>query len=68
MRDFCWACLRGRSHLAVLRPALVLEVHHIVAVEHGGTDQADNLLLLCAECHAELHRRREAFARYQQMH
>jgi 5-methylcytosine-specific restriction endonuclease McrA len=29
-----------------------LEVHHIVRVSAGGTDNGDNLVLLCANCHA----------------
>ncbi|NCA24566.1 MAG: HNH endonuclease [Betaproteobacteria bacterium] len=61
---FCWSCLRHRDHLAGLRPALVLNAHHVIEVQHGGTDDPVNLILLCTECHAEVHRRREAFARY----
>ena len=63
-RDFCWTCLRSADHLAALQPALVLHVHHVIEVRHGGTDDPVNLSLLCTECHAEVHRRREAFARY----
>lgn len=63
-RDFCWFCLRSADHLATLQPVVVLQVHHTVEVEHDGTDEPCNLVLLCAECHAEVHRRREAFARY----
>ena len=29
-----------------------LEVHHIVRVSAGGTDDGENLVLLCANCHA----------------
>ena len=33
-----------------------LEVHHIVQRKDGGTDHRDNLVTLCHECHAALHR------------
>ena len=33
-----------------------LEVHHIVQRKDGGTNHRDNLLTLCHECHAALHR------------
>lgn len=64
MTDFCWVCLRDEPHLKALRPAVVLQVHHITPVEEGGGDEPENLQILCAECHAEVHRRREAFMRY----
>ena len=64
-RAFCWACLRDRELLRSLRPAVVLQVHHIIEVSSGGTDDPSKLQLLCAECHAEVHRRREAFNRYE---
>ena len=28
-----------------------LEVHHLIAVADGGTDDPHNLLTLCADCH-----------------
>lgn len=63
-RDFCWFCMRSADHLATLQPAVVLQVHHTIEAQHGGTDEPVNLVLLCSECHAEVHRRRQAFARY----
>lgn len=63
-RDYCWNCRRHEQHLHLLRPSVVLQVHHVIEVEEGGTDDLANLQLLCAECHAEVHRRREAFRRY----
>ena len=65
MRCHCWSCLRKEQHLKALRPSVCLQVHHIIEVADNGTDDPANLQLLCAECHAEVHRRREAFARYQ---
>jgi len=29
------------------------ELHHIIAVEDGGTDDIENLMPLCKECHKE---------------
>ena len=66
MQHFCWGCLRDKSLLQSLRPSLSLQVHHIIPVEQDGNDDVKNLMLLCAECHAEVHRRREAFGRYEQ--
>ena len=63
-QDFCWLCSRHKDLLASLKPATRLEVHHIVPVAEGGSDEPHNLILLCTECHAEAHRRREAFERY----
>ena len=33
----------------------VLEVHHVVHVEDGGTDALDNLVALCPPCHGDRH-------------
>ena len=30
------------------------ELHHIIAVEDGGTDDIENLMPLCKECHMDL--------------
>ena len=64
MRFHCWNCLRTEGHLKSLRPSVCLQVHHVIEVERNGSDDPENLQLLCAECHADVHRRREAFARY----
>jgi 5-methylcytosine-specific restriction endonuclease McrA len=63
-QDFCWFCLRRKEVLRLLKPAIGFEVHHIIPVEDGGTDEQQNLILLCRECHVEVHRRQEAFKRY----
>ncbi len=64
MRDFCWTCLRSRELLKSLRPALVLQAHHIIEAQHGGADLRDNIQILCTECHSAIHRTRESFNRY----
>lgn len=33
-----------------------LEVHHIIWVSNGGSDQQSNLITLCKECHRERHK------------
>lgn len=35
-----------------------LEVHHIKHVADGGTDEPENLITLCAECHLKRHEKR----------
>ena len=34
-----------------------LEVHHREFRSHSGTDSEENLITLCAACHARVHRR-----------
>lgn len=36
-----------------------LEVHHIIPVCCGGTDNIDNLIVICGVCHAKLTPKRE---------
>ena len=33
-----------------------LEVHHVVPLEHGGTNDLGNLITLCVDCHLAAHR------------
>ena len=32
-----------------------LDVHHVIPVEEGGTDDQDNLVCLCRHCHKVIH-------------
>ncbi len=43
-----------------------LEIHHLTPKEKGGTDDYDNLILLCACCHAAIHHRTYNVDKYQQ--
>lgn len=43
-----------------------LEVHHIIPKEKGGTDDYDNLILLCARCHSGIHKRQYNPQNYKQ--
>lgn len=33
----------------------ILQVHHIIERRHGGSDELNNLLLLCPNCHTTIH-------------
>jgi hypothetical protein len=50
--DYCQLCMRARRSLPT---GTVLDVHHIVEVQNGGTDDRANLLLLCNVCHRIVH-------------
>jgi|DEB0MinimDraft_6_1074348.scaffolds.fasta_scaffold09199_3 5-methylcytosine-specific restriction endonuclease McrA len=52
-RYFCEMCFYDKD----------LEVHHIVEVKDGGTDEPGNLQLLCNCCHTIVHRIRNMNAR-----
>jgi hypothetical protein len=43
---FCCNCERSDTRL---------DVHHIVPIEHGGTNRLSNLAVLCFDCHAKIH-------------
>ena len=43
-----------------------LEFHHLIPKYQGGTDDYDNLILLCACCHAKIHNRAYSPERYKQ--
>ena len=43
-----------------------LEYHHLTEKSKGGTDDHDNLILLCACCHAAIHHRAYDANKYQQ--
>lgn len=43
-----------------------LEYHHLIEKNNGGTDDYDNIILLCARCHAIIHNRAYDPKRYRQ--
>jgi 5-methylcytosine-specific restriction endonuclease McrA len=43
----CGAYAKGRLHL-----------HHIIPITRGGSSGEDNLLVLCDECHFNIHKKR----------
>ena len=36
----------------------ILEFHHLIPLSEGGSDDYDNIILLCASCHATVHGRK----------
>ena len=65
-KEYCyerWLRWRSRRYEALKRDGFKcrhcpsrkdLQVHHIVPLEKGGTDDLSNLLTLCDECHKTL--------------
>ena len=49
----CQVC--GYAH-GVPERADNLKAHHMVAVQYGGSDSLDNLIMLCNNCHEEVHK------------
>ena len=49
MHPFCEECLKS----GVLVP--VQEVHHILPLTEGGTNEESNLVSLCKSCHSRIH-------------
>jgi hypothetical protein len=45
----------GRCRVPGCRSARALEIHHIVHREHGGSHDAENLVLMCSSCHTAHH-------------
>lgn len=64
-QGFCELCLRSKSLLMSLKPSLSFEVHHVIPYEDGGSDDPENLRLLCSECHQSIHALRRSFNRFQ---
>lgn len=52
---FVWARDHGRCQTPGCRSARGLEIHHIVAREHGGSHEPCNLTLRCSACHSAHH-------------
>src|SRR5690606_36070800 len=46
---------RDGARCRCCRQRFDLEAHHVVFREHGGSNAASNLLLLCRSCHVALH-------------
>lgn len=62
--NFCELCMRSKPLLSKLNPPLFLEVHHVIEVQELGSNDPENLRLLCSECHELIHARRRSFNRY----
>ena len=56
IRQFVWRRDGGKCTVPGCRSANHIELHHIIAREHGGTHDPSNLTLICDSCHAAIHR------------
>lgn len=56
--ESCQCCLRSKQFLG---DAGALEVHHVIPVSDGGTDDLSNIWVVCTACHKEIHHRRTYF-------
>ena len=54
-KDYCELCLSMKEDLVLPD---TLEIHHVLEVQHGGTDDPENLQTLCTGCHRMVHWRR----------
>ena len=43
----------------------VIDCHHIVEIQDGGTDTLDNILWVCTSCHKDIHHKRTYFMKMQ---
>jgi hypothetical protein len=62
LRAICEVCFRPEEHLKKVNSWL--EVHHVIPVEDGGTDEAWNLRVYCIQCHRQCHSRRREMKQY----
>ncbi len=51
----CQMCQRPANRLGSRG---VLSVHHVEEIQHGGTDDPDNIWILCTSCHRLVHHQR----------
>lgn len=51
---FCSICYRP-STMIIAKTGLKLEIHHIREVQHDGTEDPENLLVVCCDCHNIIH-------------
>ncbi len=59
-RGFCEVCLRSETDLTRHE---WLEAHHIQPFREGGSEDRENILILCHACHSLVHWRQHEFAR-----
>lgn len=45
VRGQCWACRRRKAE----------HRHHVIQLQHGGTNSPRNLVAICRWCHGEIH-------------
>lgn len=57
----CQWCARTKEEIP---PPGTLEAHHIIEYKDGGTDDRENILILCTCCHKDCHQKRTYFGHY----
>lgn len=58
---FCEMCKRPETELPVPQ---VLEGHHVVEVQDGGTSDPENIWVICTPCHRQIHHLRTYLGHY----
>lgn len=58
-KGFCEMCLRQSSELNVKHG---LQVHHVIEHADGGSNERDNVWIVCAHCHSQIHLHRNYLA------
>ena len=53
--SYCQICQRDHDRLGSRG---VLEVHHVIEVQHGGEDAQTNIWIICTSCHKLVHHQR----------
>ncbi|MEI6225755.1 MAG: HNH endonuclease [Deltaproteobacteria bacterium] len=61
-QGFCELCMRPEQSLPGPQ---VLEGHHVVEYEDGGTDERTNVWVICTPCHIHVHHLRTYLGHYQ---
>ena len=59
--NYCEWCLRKKEDIP---PPGTLEGHHIIEYSDGGSDEINNILILCSSCHKRCHHDRTYFGHY----
>ena len=52
-KGYCQCCGYGKNEPELMG---VFNVHHMVAVQYGGSDNPSNLILVCNNCHTLIHK------------
>lgn len=63
--NYCQWCLRYDYELP--QPQR-LEAHHIIEYAEGGTNDKNNILILCTACHSQCHHNRVYYGHYKIKH
>lgn len=60
-KGFCELCLRQSNQIPLPQ---VLEAHHVIPVTDGGSDDRDNIQIVCTACHKLIHHQRTYLGHY----